>query len=56
MSINIFVFTNSHFKILILGEMGELDSADARDYVFYRPLITKDVEKLETRRAHMNTI
>jgi hypothetical protein len=51
-----FSLMSQYFKILIHREMGELNSADARDDVFDRPLLSQNIEKLEARRAYMNTI
>jgi hypothetical protein len=35
--------------------MGELNSADTRDDILDGPLLSQNIEKLETRRAYMDT-
>ena len=45
-----------HFEILVSREMTKLDGSAARNYVFQRPLTSKDIKKFEARRTDMDTI
>ena len=36
--------------------MGELNSANTWNYIFYRPLVSQNVEEFEARRADVDTV
>lgn len=41
---------------MVNGEFSKLNSTDTGDHILYRPLVSQDVEKFETRRTGMDTI
>ena len=47
---------NSHFKIVIHGQMGELNSTNTGDDILQRPLISKNIEEFQTGRTNVDAI
>jgi len=45
-----------YHEILIYLKMGEVNSNNTRNYIFYLPLVSQNVEEFEARRTDMDTI